>query len=213
MLFTGTNRFNSSWFAALLIPAFFLIEPVISDARIYKKISGDGSVEYYNKNEEVKPRKPVSIQKTVYDEMIDRISTEVGLDPFLVKCIIKIESDFNPDAVSTSGAMGLMQLMQDTAKIYGVRDPLDPIENLKAGTRHFKTLMKYFKDDIPLALAAYHAGLGRVSKNNSIPPIKATIDYVNAIMTLYGREGNYTPSIKKLYKKIEKDGSILIYSR
>jgi len=145
--------------------------------------------------------------------MINRISREEKLDPYLIKCIIKVESNFQPDAVSVAGAMGLMQLMQATARLYNVNDPLNPEENLKAGIKHFNSLMNYFNSDIPLALAAYHAGLGRVRKNMAVPPIKSTINYVNRIMFLYNGTRKNSDKVKRLYKRIDRDGTIHIYSR
>jgi soluble lytic murein transglycosylase-like protein len=109
--------------------------------------------------------------------------------------------------------MGLMQLMQETSRIYNVRDPFDPEENLNAGIKHMKGLLNYFNNDIPLALAAYHAGIGVVKKRMKVPPIKSTIAYVKKIMKLYRGNNDPVKKVKKLYKRIEKDGTILIYSR
>lgn len=177
--------------------------------RIYKKISSDGSLVFYNK-----PALPEKHSfKNKHSRLIEKISKNENIDPYLIKCLIKIESNFKSDAVSEAGAMGLMQLMQSTASTYGVKNPLDPEENLKAGIRHLKSLLIYFKDDIPLALAAYHAGIGRVKKKMKIPPIKSTIKYVKKIMTLYNGTGSYTKKINRLYRKINKDGTIIIYSR
>ncbi|HOO72505.1 MAG TPA: lytic transglycosylase domain-containing protein [Spirochaetota bacterium] len=177
-------------------------------AEIQKRVHRDGSVEYYNR--EIKRQK---LPASSYDGIIEKIARQQGVDPYLVKCIIKIESNFNADAVSVAGAMGLMQLMQETARYYKVRDPLDPEENIHAGIKHLRSLLEYFNQDVPLALAAYHAGMGRVKKNMSIPPIKSTVDYVNNVMKLYSGNGDYSERVKVLYQKIEKDGTILIYSR
>ncbi len=199
----------------LLISILFLLISLPSHSKIYKRIHKDGTIEYYNRPDR-KPR-PRGLRKTnlasKYDPLINAISKAEGLDPYLVKCIIKVESDFVADAVSEAGAMGLMQLMQETARYYDVHDPLDPEENLRAGIKHFRSLMNYFKNDIPLSLAAYHAGLGRVRKRMAIPPIKSTIKYVNKIMRLYNGKKNYSRSVKKLYKRIDKDGDIIIYSK
>ena len=181
-----------------------------ASARIYKKVHADGTIEYYNKSAKHIP--PVRLTSK-YDRLIDKISRHKGVDPYLIKCIIQIESNFKADAVSVAGAMGLMQLMQDTARYYQVEDPLNPEENLNAGISHVKSLLKFFDGDIPLALAAYHAGIGRVKKNMSIPPIQSTIEYVNKVMFLYKGKKHCGGSVKRLYKRIEKDGTIIIYSK
>ena len=148
-----------------------------------------------------------------YDSIISQYAQKENIDPFIVKCIIKVESDFNPNAVSTAGAVGLMQLMYYTALDYGVTDRNDPESNIRAGVSHFAFLLKECGGDIPLALAAYHAGLGRVKRHNSIPPIQATIDYVNSVMGFYSGAGDYSGSVKRLYKTIDKDGTINITNR
>jgi soluble lytic murein transglycosylase-like protein len=148
-----------------------------------------------------------------YDAFIDKYSSRYSLDPFLVKCIIKVESDFNPGAVSKAGAAGLMQLMQDTARDYGVSDRSDPEQNIRAGSAHLSFLMKEFSGDVPLAVAAYHAGCGRVKRAKGVPPIRATIDYVNQVMRFYGGGGDYSGAVKKLYKTIDRDGTINIGDR
>ena len=85
---------------------------------------------------------------------------------------------------------------------------------MNAGTRHLKSLLDYFNDNVPLALAAYHAGLGRVKKNMKVPPIKSTIAYVDRVMYFYtGKNYSSDKKIKRLYKKINEDGMIEIYSR
>ncbi len=192
----------------IILGAFMLDRPASARGEIKKRVHGDGSVEYYNQATRARPLPP-----TIYDDLIATSAARANVDPFLVKCLIKVESDFVADAVSVAGAMGLMQLMQETARYYGVRDPLDPEENLRAGTAHLRALLDYFNQDAPLALAAYHAGLGRVKKKMSIPPIKSTIEYVNRVMKLYAGGDDYADRVKILYKRIEKDGTIHIYSR
>jgi len=189
-----------------VLSVYLFFTPLYS--KIYKRIHKDGTIEYYNKN--YSKRKQLNNK---YDKIINRLAEKQGLDPFLIKCIIKIESNFNPNAVSVAGAMGLMQIMQGTARIYSLTDPFDPEKNIEAGIKHFSSLLKYFKNDIPLALAAYNAGIGRVRKRMSIPSIKSTINYVNNVMYLYKGKGNYRSTVKKLYQRIEKDGTIMIYSK
>jgi len=133
-----------------------------------------------------------------YDWMIEKYASKYNVDPFLIKCIIKVESDFNPNAVSVAGAGGLMQLMQGTAWMYGVIDRTDPEQNIRAGTAHISSLLKSVHGDVALALAAYHAGLGRVRKNMAVPRIRETIDYVNLIMFYYTGEKDYIGRYNKM---------------
>ena len=179
-------------------------------AEVRTRTHPDGSIEYYNTTATAK--KP-ALPQTKYDAMIESAARKGGVDPYLIKCIVKVESDFNADAVSVAGAMGLMQLMQDTARYYKVRDPLDPAENLRVGVAHIRSLLDSFGNDVALALAAYHAGAGRVKKRMAVPPIKSTVDYVNTVMALYAGGGDYSDRVRMLYRKIDKDGTIQIYSR
>jgi soluble lytic murein transglycosylase-like protein len=143
-----------------------------------------------------------------YDVFIERYSAKYSVDPFLVKCIIKVESDFNPNAVSSAGAVGLMQLMQETARDYGVTNRTDPELNIRAGIQHLAFLLRECEGEVPLAVAAYHAGLGRVKRNHAVPPIQSTIEYVNMVMTWYAGEADYSSYVKRLYKIISSDGTI-----
>jgi soluble lytic murein transglycosylase-like protein len=180
---------------------------------IKKQLLKDGTVSYYNNSEELKTAKRIDF-KSQYNNMIESISSTEGVDPYLVKCIVKVESDFKADAVSVAGAMGLMQIMQEIARYYNIKDPLDPKENLTAGIKHLKSLLNYFQSDVSLAVAGYHAGLGRVKKDMKIPPIQATVDYVNNVMHLYnGKKENNLEKIKKLYKRINSEGVIEIYNK
>lgn len=119
------------------------------------------------------------------DAAIDDSASRHGVDPNLVRAIVKVESNFNPGAVSRKGAMGLMQLMPSTARQLSVSNPFDPQQNVDAGVRHLRQLLDNFGGDLRLSLAAYNAGAGAVSRNNGVPPFIETRNYVRRITDLY----------------------------
>ena len=112
-------------------------------------------------------------------------SRQQQLDPALISAIIKAESDFDPDAVSRAGAIGLMQLMPQTAVRLHVRDPFNPEENIAGGARYLRYLLDRFHGNLPLALAAYNAGATRVEQYNTLPPIHETRRYVKKVLRFY----------------------------
>ncbi len=117
--------------------------------------------------------------------MIEETSAKYGVDPKLIKALIKQESGFNPTAKSKAGALGLMQLMPSTAKGLGVSDPLDAKQNIEGGVKYVKSLMDRFNGNIILALAAYNAGPNAVKKYDGVPPYKETQNYVKSILKNY----------------------------
>ncbi len=117
------------------------------------------------------------------DARIESVAIEHGLDPFLLKAVVAIESRANPRAVSPKGAKGLTQLMPATARRFGVRDAFDANQNLAGGARYLRLLLKMFRNDISLALAAFNAGENAVIRNgHSIPPYPETQRYVPTVM-------------------------------
>jgi soluble lytic murein transglycosylase-like protein len=112
-------------------------------------------------------------------------SQETRVEPALIHAVISVESAYNPSARSHAGAVGLMQLMPETAKRYGIRDIFDPEENIRGGVRELAELLTMFHDDLPRALAAYNAGQGAVLKYAGIPPYSETMTYVKRAMSVY----------------------------
>ena len=120
-----------------------------------------------------------------YDGLITEAAERHGVSFSLLKAMIKIESDFNPRAISRAGAMGLMQIMPENIKPLNIKDPFDPRENIMGGTRYLKQMIDRFKGKLPLALAAYNAGPNIVERYQRIPPYTETEDYVEAVMKYY----------------------------
>jgi hypothetical protein len=119
-----------------------------------------------------------------YAEIIDEAASRAGVDPRLVRAVIQVESAYQASARSRKGAMGLMQLMPETARRYAVADPYDPGSNIDAGIRHLKSLLDRF--ELSLALAAYNAGEAAVERFRGIPPYAETQSYVRQVLRLLG---------------------------
>ena len=131
------------------------------------------------------PRMPLT--QAPYGEMIQAAAKKYGVDSDLVFSVIAAESNFNPKAVSRRGARGLMQLLPTTAVRLGVRDIFDPVQNIDAGTRYLRDLLKAYQGDLALTLAAYNAGPGAVHRYGRVPPYNETIAYVRAIRKTYAQ--------------------------
>ena len=119
------------------------------------------------------------------DKLITEASQSHGVPFSLLKALIKIESDFNPRAISSAGAIGLMQIMPENISALDIKNPFDPWENIMGGARYLKQLITRFNGKLPMALAAYNAGPNIVDRYKQIPPFKETENYVKKVMEYY----------------------------
>jgi len=179
----------------------------IAHADIYRYIDADGAVHFTNVPQDSRfkvylkeKRKPDPVTDTLsgeiryYDEKeraryakpIQDAARATRLEPALIHAVISAESGYNPFARSRKGAAGLMQLMPETAKRYGVKNRLDPAQNISGGARYLRDLVRMFNNDLQLAVAAYNAGENAVVRaGNRIPPFQETMTYVPRVMTYY----------------------------
>jgi soluble lytic murein transglycosylase-like protein len=127
------------------------------------------------------------------DAAIEEAAARHNVDPNLVRAVVKVESNFNPNAVSRKGAMGLMQLMPSTARQLNVTDPFDPQQNVDAGVRRLKQLLENYGGNIKLTLAAYNAGAGAVARSSGVPHYAETQNYVRRITNLYYSGVSFEP--------------------
>ena len=179
----------------------------IAHADIYRYVDADGTVHFTNVPQDSRfkvylkeKRKPDPVTDTLaseiryYDEKeraryakpIQDAARATRLEPALIHAVISAESGYNPFARSRKGAAGLMQLMPETAKRYGVKNRLDPAQNISGGARYLRDLIRMFNNDLQLAVAAYNAGENAVLRaGNRIPPFQETMIYVPRVMSYY----------------------------
>jgi len=124
---------------------------------------------------------PVRVASPALKDTVDRIAQQNQLPPNLVHSVIQVESNYDPNAVSSKGALGLMQLVPSTARRFGVSNAFDPADNIQGGARYLKYLLQLYHGDESLALAAYNAGEGAVARYGGIPPFPETRDYVSKV--------------------------------
>jgi soluble lytic murein transglycosylase-like protein len=122
------------------------------------------------------------VESKVFDPIIASVSRRYGVEPTLVKAVIKAESGFQPNAVSPKGARGLMQLMPGTALMHGVRNIHEPFQNIAGGVQHLRMLLDRYGNNVVLALAAYNAGEGYVDQYGGVPPFEETRNYVHRVL-------------------------------
>lgn len=148
-----------------------------------------------------------------YKEKIETLSQKHDLRQDLVLAVARAESSFNPLAVSPKGAVGIMQLMRETARQYGVINRYNAHENIEAGVRHLKYLYEKYGGSLPLTLAAYNAGEEAVSKYGGVPPYRETRNYVRRVLSMMGLHAPAAAAAKprtRIYKVTTADGKTII---
>ena len=180
----------------IILLLFVLFLPVSTAADIYKYIDSNGVLHFTNALTrtdsemnffvDASPGRDQRFYTTSkFDSIIRKASSRFGVDFSLVKAVIKVESDFNPRAVSRKGATGLMQIMPFNFQSFYVSDPFDPVDNIMGGTYYLGKLIRKYKNKLPLALAAYNAGPTTVDAHQDIPPFNETRRYVKKVMYAY----------------------------
>jgi len=145
------------------------------------------------------------------DSAIEQAAARHNVDPNLVRAVVKVESNFNPNAVSRKGAMGLMQLMPSTARQLKVKNPFDPEQNVDAGVRHLKQLLESYGGDVKLTLAAYNAGAGAVARSSGVPHYAETQNYVRRITNLYYGGSEFNSGASRDPVRVQRDARGVLY--
>lgn len=169
------------------------LNPVGSQAEIYQYIGPNGTISLTNVPSDARYRRldvesarfHALLSERELEPVIKRHSSQQQLHPALIRAVIKAESNFDPRAVSRAGAIGLMQLMPQTAVRLDVRDMFDPDENVGGGAKYLRQLLDRFHGNLPLALAAYNAGENIVDRYQALPPIDETRQYVRKVLRYY----------------------------
>jgi soluble lytic murein transglycosylase len=207
----------------LILGLLLTILPSRGYAEIFQFTAQDGTVSFSNVPVDTRYR-PFSISPDVpfsktrplsqsernrFFRLIDAAAQEHRIDPALIRAVVKAESDYNPTAISSAGALGLMQLMPGTARDLDVKNPFDPEENIRGGVQYLRYLLDRFEGSVPLAVAAYHAGEQNVDRHGGIPPIPATKDYVKRVMMLHKRYLGTAPKADKAIYTVRSGNAVL----
>lgn len=175
--------FKSKIFASLGILLLIVLFPLEADAQAEPR---------QNKN---------------FDKIIKAVAEKYNLEASLIHSIIRTESDYNPHCISSKGALGLMQLMPETAKIYGVGNPFEPRDNIEGGVRYLKDLINLYDRRTRFVLAAYNAGQTAVKKYGGIPPYPETRNYIEKVMASYPK--SFIKTRTKVYKYQDSSGRVI----
>ncbi|MBI5015140.1 MAG: lytic transglycosylase domain-containing protein [Deltaproteobacteria bacterium] len=183
---------------AFLVTGGLSLLGTVAWADIYQSVSADGSIsftdtpvttEYRVVIRDPRPVRAAS-PRSPWQDLARQEASLRQLDPRLVNAVIQVESGENPGALSHKGAMGLMQLMPDTARAMGVQDPFEPRDNIQGGVKYLAQMLDRFHGRLDLALAAYNAGPSAVERYGGVPPYAETRNYVNRVLDAYRRLTN-----------------------
>lgn len=217
---SGVTRF--AVLTGALLTAAMAVSP--AGAETYRLSASDGTVHFTNAPTDPRyQRMGIAVSGTSagwlrlprtdtlqYASEIQDAAVRYGVPERLVQSVIRVESQFNPRAVSVKGARGLMQLMPETASQLGVNNSFDPRQNIEGGVRHLRGLIDRFGNDLPLALAAYNAGEKAVVNYRGIPPFPETRDYVSRVLYFYdGSNGSTTAPSQPVYRTVGEDGTLI----
>lgn len=177
------NRFLSIAGFLLLAGVYLTVTPGAVKADIYRYVDANGGIHFTNT--------PTTSRYALYmkerpsttsiGDIIRHYASQFRLEEALVRAVIKVESDYDPRAVSSRGAQGMMQLIPETAREMRVRNPFDPEDNIRGGSRYLRQMLDLFSGNLELALAAYNAGPGAVRRHGGVPPFPETINYVDRV--------------------------------
>jgi len=182
---------NVKWIFNFLLSGLIWTTPAPVLADIFMYIDSEGVLHFTNAPTSsqyklyIKERPKPSPATKAFDAIIKEASNRYGLSFSLLKAMIRVESNFNTNAVSHKGALGLMQVMPNNLESLDIGDPFDPKQNIMGGARYFKAMIDRFDGKLPLALAAYNAGPNMVEKYKDIPPIEETQNYVKKVMEFF----------------------------
>lgn len=218
MILTYLNETNGRWrigvaaddacarrvglgFVVSLVMIVFAASAAFADGELYGYMSSTGTVHMTNVPTDqrfgeinLKPRYHAAVSDQELEEAVIRYAHEYRLSPALLLAVIKAESSFDPTVISKAGAVGLMQLIPETAIRHGVRNLYDTRDNIGGGARHLRYLLDRFHGNIRLALAAYNAGEKKVDRYRRIPPFKETQLYVKKVMGYYREYRSQSPA-------------------
>jgi hypothetical protein len=189
----------------------------------YTNVPGDPRYSFVRKDPEPAGARPaaqaggsLSRGLRAFAQVIRAAAERYGVDTRLVEAMVQTESAGNPTAVSPKGARGLMQLMPERAALLGVRDSFDPQQNVDGGVRHMRDLLRSFRGDVTLALAAYNAGEAAVRSHGGVPPFAETRDYVRRVRAMYDGAGALAPNAvalvtapQRVYRTVAEDGTMI----
>ncbi len=201
------DRVSVAWAIPLAIASALVVgESASAESEIYGYVGANGVFEMTNVLSDGRFRPADSqtrrlahrVSVAEVEEAVERYARQFHLHPALLLAVIKAESDFNPTVISRAGAVGLMQLIPETAIRHGVRNLYDTGDNIRGGARHLRYLLDRFNGNVRLAVAAYNAGERRVERYRAIPPYQETRDYVRKVMIYYKNfRGDYQVSPAK----------------